>query len=142
MSDGVAVLGAAVVGAAVVGAAVVGAAVVGAAVVGAAVVGAAVVGAAVVGAAVVGAAVVGVADGVAVAAALVADALGDAVTDFKGWQDSLLPVKVAAAALPVITATATPPEPAVSRALPAIKVTALRRPCAIRILTQCLPLSP
>jgi hypothetical protein len=95
------------------------------------VVGAAVVGAAVVGAAVVGAAVVGVTDGVAVA--FVADALADAVTACRGSQDSLLPVAVAAAALPFMATIAAPPEAAVSRALPAIKVTARRRPCAIRI---------
>ena len=136
---GAAVVGAAVVGAAVVGAAVVGAAVVGAAVVGAAVVGAAVVGAAVAGAVVVGAAVVGAAVvGFAVAAGAddgfaVAEAAADALTDCSGSQDSLLPGGVAAAALPVMAATA-PPEAAVSRALPAIKVTARRRPCAIRIL--------
>jgi hypothetical protein len=143
---GTAVVGAAVVGAAVVGAAVVGAAVVGAAVVGAAVVGAAVVGAAVVGAAVVGAAVVGAAVlgagvevdvlgvGVVVAADAVADALADALAADTGWHDSLLPATaiVAAVALPDRAAT-TPPEAAVSRALPAIKVTARRRPCVIRI---------
>ena len=78
----------------------------------------------------VGVVVVGVADAVAVAV-VEADALADALAVCKGSQDSLLPVAVAAAALPVMTATA-PPEAAVSRALPAIKVTALRRPCAIR----------
>jgi hypothetical protein len=81
----------------------------------------------------VGVDVVAVADGVGVAEAFVADALGDALTSCRGSQDSLLPVAVAAAALPVMAATTTP-EPAVSRALPAIKVTALRRPRAIRTL--------
>jgi hypothetical protein len=121
------VVGAGVVGAVVVGAAVVGAVVVGAAVVGAAVVGAAVVGAAVVGAAVVGAAVVGATD-------VLADALADALATCSGSQDSLLPAAVAAAAVLPFRAATTPPEAAVSRALPAIKVTARRRPCAIRIL--------
>jgi len=76
---------------------------------------------------------VGVVDAFAVAEAFVADALGAGLTDCRGSQDSLLPGGVAAAALPVMAAT-TPPEAAVSRALPAIKVTARRRPCAIRIL--------
>jgi hypothetical protein len=74
---------------------------------------------------------VGVADGVAVA---VADALGDALATCSGSQDSLSPGAVAAVA-PLDMAT-TPPEAAVSRALPAIKVAARRRPCAIRILTN------
>lgn len=132
------VVGAAVVGAAVVGAAVVGAAVVGAAVVGAAVVGAGVVGAGVVGAGVdagVDAGALVVADAVAVAVAVaVGDALADALAADTGWQDSLLPATaiVAAVALPDRAAT-TPPEAAVSRAPPAIKVAALRRPYAIRI---------
>lgn len=109
---------------------------VGAGVVGVGVVGVGV-GAAVVEVPTVGAAVVVVADavGVAVAEAFVADALADAVASVKGSQDSLLPVAVAAAALPLRAAT-TPPEAAVSSALPAIKVTARRRPCAIRILTH------
>jgi len=81
-----------------------------------------------VGADVVGA---GVADGVVEAAA---DALGDAVTDSRGSQDSLLAGVVAAPALPPVIAATTPTEAAVSKALPAIKVTARRRPCAIRIL--------
>jgi hypothetical protein len=75
----------------------------------------------------VGVAVVGVADGVAVA---VAEAV--ALTACTGWQDSLIPDAVAADAL-LFSAATTPPEAAVSRALPAIKVTALRRPCAIRL---------
>ena len=87
-----------------------------------------------VGVGVVGADVVG-ADVVGVDFAGVADALGDALTDCRGSQDSLTPVAVAAAALPDTAAT-TPPEAAVSRALPAIKVTARRRPCAIRIPNQ------
>ena len=99
------------------------------------VVGAAEVGADVVGADVVGADVVGADDvdvvGVGVAVA-VADALGDALTTCRGSQDSLSPGVVAAVALLVMAAT-TPPVAAVSRALPAIKVTALRRPCAIRV---------
>jgi hypothetical protein len=78
---------------------------------------------------------VGVADGVAVAEAVAVDALGVAPTNCRGSQDSLTPVAVAAAALPDTAAT-TPPEAAVSRALPAIKVTARRRPCAIRIPNQ------
>jgi hypothetical protein len=98
------------------------------------VVGAVVVGAEVVGADVVGADVVGVADGVPVA-----EAVADALANCKGSQDSLLPVAVAAAALPDRAATA-PPEAAVSRVLPAIKVTALRRPCAIRIPNQYCPI--
>jgi hypothetical protein len=98
------------------------------------VVGADVVGADVVGAEVVGADVVGVADGVAVP-----EAVADALANCKGSQDSLLAVAVAAAALPVRAATA-PPEAAVSRVLPAIKVTALRRPCAIRIPNQYCPI--
>jgi hypothetical protein len=76
-----------------------------------------------------------VADADAVAEAFVADALADAVASFSGSQDSLTPVAVAAAAPPLRAAT-TPPEAAVSRALPAIKVTARRRPCAIRIPTN------
>ena len=68
-----------------------------------------------------------------VVAAVEAVVLGDALTAFRGWQDSLSPGAVAAVALLLIAATM-PPEAAVSRALPAIKVTALRRPCAIRIL--------
>jgi hypothetical protein len=64
-------------------------------------------------------------DVVALAAAVaVAAAAG------KDSQDSLVPVAVAAAALPAMTA-ATPPEVAVSRAPPAINVAALRLPCAI-----------
>jgi len=110
-----------------VGADEVGADEVGADEVGADVVGADVVGADVVGADEVGVDVVGV--GVAVA---VADALGDALTTCSGSQDSLSPGVVAAVALLVMAAT-TPPVAAVSRALPAIKVTALRRPCAIRV---------
>jgi hypothetical protein len=74
----------------------------------------------------VGVAVVGVADGVAVAEA-------DALTACRGWQDSLIPDAVAADAL-LFSAATTPPEAAVSSALPAISVTALRRPCAIRDL--------
>jgi hypothetical protein len=70
-------------------------------------------------------------------AAFAADALGDAPAECRGSQDSLLPVAVAAAAL-AATAATTPPEAAVSRALPAIKVTALRRPCAIRILARAI----
>jgi hypothetical protein len=66
------------------------------------------------------------------AEAFVADALADALATCTGSHDSLLPVAVAAAALPLMAAT-TPPEAAVSRALPAIKVTARRRPCAIQI---------
>ena len=130
------VVGAAVVGADVVGADVVGAEVVGADVVGAAVVGTAVVGAAVVGADVVGAEVLGVvlAD-VAAEAEVLADALADAGTDFTGVQDSAIPDVAAAAALLFIAAT-TPPDAAESSALPAIKVTARRRPRVIRILTQ------
>jgi len=58
-----------------------------------------------------------------------------ALPAFKGSQDSLSPGVVAAVALLVMAAT-TPPVAAVSRALPAIKVTALRRPCAIRILSH------
>jgi hypothetical protein len=72
---------------------------------------------------------------VGVGVAFVGDALGDAPADCMGSQDSLLPAAVAAAALPVMAATA-PPEAAVSRALPAIKVTARRRPCAIPIPNQ------
>jgi carboxypeptidase C (cathepsin A) len=68
-------------------------------------------------------------------AAFVGDALGDALTNCKGSQDSLVPDAAAAAAPPVMAAT-TPPEAAVSRALPAIKVTARRRPCAIRVPAQ------
>ena len=88
------------------------------------------VGAAVVGAlaADVGAGVVAVADGAAVAGAFV----GGALTGCRGSQDSLIPGAVAAAALPA-RAAAAPPVAAVSRALPAIKVTALRCPCATRI---------
>jgi hypothetical protein len=130
------VVGAEVVGAEVVGAEVVGAEVVGAEVVGAEVVGAEVVGAEVVGADVVGAEVAGT-EVVGVGVAFVGDALGDALADCMGSQDSLLPVAVAAAALPVMAATA-PPEAAVSRALPAIKVTARRRPCAIPIPNQSM----
>jgi hypothetical protein len=70
-----------------------------------------------------------------VVAAVEAVAVGDALTAFSGSQDSLSPGVVAAVALLVMAAT-TPPVAAVSRALPAIKVTALRRPCAIRILTH------
>jgi hypothetical protein len=84
------------------------------------------------------------ADADAVAEAFVADALADGPTDApatcNGSQDSLTPLAVAAAALPLMAAT-TPPEAAVSRALPAIKVTARRRPCAIRVLNLFRPLS-
>jgi len=55
-----------------------------------------------------------------------------APTDPRGSQDWLLPAAVAATALPDMAAM-TPPDAAVSSALPAIKVTARRRPCAIRI---------
>jgi hypothetical protein len=130
------VVGAEVVGADVVGAEVVGAEVVGAEVVGADVVGAEVVGADVVGADVVGAELVGT-EVVGVGLAFVGDALGDAPASCMGSQDSLLPAAVAAAALPAMAATA-PPEAAVSRALPAIKVTARRRPCAIHIPSQSM----
>jgi hypothetical protein len=85
-----------------------------------------------VGAGVVGAGVVGAADGVPVAEA---DALGDVLTTFSGSQDSLSPGVVAAAALPLMAAIVLA-EAALSRALPAIKVTARRRPCAIRISTN------
>lgn len=78
-----------------------------------------------VGAGVVGLGVVGVADGVAVA-------LGDALTTCTGSQDSLVPGRVAAVAPLAMAATALPVA-AESRALPAIKVIALRRPCAIRV---------
>jgi hypothetical protein len=71
---------------------------------------------------------VGVADGDAVAVA-------DALANCRGSQDSLSPAAVAAVA-PLDMAATTPPEAAVSRALPAIKVAARRRPCAIRILTN------
>ena len=133
---GAGVVGAGVVGAAVVGAGVAGAVVVGAGVVGAGVVGAAVVGAEVVGAGVVGADVLGVAlaDVVAEAEDL-ADALADAVTDFTGVQDSASPEVAAAAAL-LFSAATTPPDAAESNALPAIKVTARRRPRVIRVLAQ------
>jgi hypothetical protein len=43
---------------------------------------------------------------------------------------------VVAAAAPPVMATTTPPKAAVSRALPVIKVTARRRPCAILILVN------
>jgi hypothetical protein len=122
-------VGAGVEGGGVVGGGVVGGGVVGGGVVGGGVVGATVVGAAVVGAAVVGAAVVG-----ATVADLLADALADALATCSGSQDSLLPAAVAAAAVLPFRAATTPPEAAVSKALPAIKVTARRRPCAIRIL--------
>ena len=123
-------------GADVAGAGVVGAEVVGAGVVGAGVVGAAVVGAEVVGAGVVGADVLGVAlaDVVAEAEDL-ADALADALTDFTGVQDSASPEVAAAAAL-LFSAATTPPDAAESNALPAIKVTARRRPRVIRVLAQ------
>jgi len=61
-----------------------------------------------------------------------ADAEADALTPDRDSQDSLVPVVVAATAEPARAATALP-EAAVSKALPAIKVTALRRPCATRI---------
>jgi hypothetical protein len=61
---------------------------------------------------------------------VVALAAAVAVAADKDSQDSLVPVAVAAAALPAMTA-ATPPEVAVSRAPPAINVAALRLPCAI-----------
>jgi hypothetical protein len=88
-----------------------------------------------------------VADADAVAEALVADALAEALADeltdapatCTGSQDSLTPVTLAAA-LPLMAAT-TPPEVAVSRALPASKVTARRRPCAIRVLNPFRPIS-
>ena len=67
----------------------------------------------------------GVADGVAVA-------LDDALATCTGSQDSLVPGRVAAVAPLVMAATALPVA-AESRALPAIKVIALRRPCAIRV---------
>jgi hypothetical protein len=114
-----------------------GVGVVGADVVGADVVGADVVGAELAGADVVGVGVVGVADGVVVA---VADALGDALANCSGSQDSLSPGMVAAVA-PLDMAATTPPEAAVIRALPAIKVAARRRPCAIRIPTNTGPIS-
>jgi hypothetical protein len=76
-----------------------------------------------------------VADADAVAEAFVADALAEAPASCTDSQDSLTPLAVAAAALPLRVAT-TPPEAAVSRALPAIKVTARRRPFAIRIPTN------
>jgi hypothetical protein len=83
---------------------------------------------------VVGAAVV--ADALAVGVeVVVADALGDAPTACSGSQDSLLPGVVAAAA-PLVMATTTPPKATVNRALPAIKVTARRRPRAILILVN------
>jgi hypothetical protein len=66
---------------------------------------------------------------------VVADALADAPTACSGSQDSLLPAVVAAAAPPVMATTA-PPKAAVSRALPVIKVTTRRRPCAILILVN------
>ncbi len=125
-------VGAGVVGADVVGVDVVGVSVGGADVVGADVVGADVVGAELVGADVVGADVVGVADGVVV---VVADALGDALANCSGSQDSLSPGMVAAVA-PLDMAATMPPEAAVIRALPAIKVAARRRPCAILIPTN------
>jgi hypothetical protein len=129
------VVGAGVVGGGVVGAGVVGPGVVGAGVVGAGVVGSDVAGA-VVGADVAGAAVLGVAPVDAVPEAeAVADALADVVSDFTGSHDSAIPDVVAAVAL-LFIATTTPPEAAESSALPAIKVTARRRPCAIRILTH------
>jgi hypothetical protein len=124
------VLGAGVVGAGVVGSGVVGNGVVGSGVVGAGVVGAGVVGAEVAGAGVVAVDVVGVAVDLAVE---LADALGDALADFSGSQDSAIPDVVAAVAL-LFSAITAPPEAAVNSALPAIKVTARRRPCAIRIL--------
>jgi hypothetical protein len=74
--------------------------------------------------------VVGVADGV-----VVAEAVADALATCSGSQDSLSPGAVAAVA-PLDMAATRPPEAAVSRALPAIKVAARRRPCAIRILTN------
>ena len=61
----------------------------------------------------------------------VADGVADALTADKDSQDSLIPVAVAAVALPAMTA-ATPPEAAVNRAPPAINVAALRLPCAIK----------
>jgi hypothetical protein len=77
------------------------------------------------------------ADVAALAAAVaVTEAVAGALTADKDSQDSLVPVAVAAAALPAMTA-ATPPEVAVSRAPPAIKVAALRRPCVIRISHIC-----
>ena len=68
------------------------------------------------------------------AAVAVAAAVADALTAAKDSQDSLVPVAVAAAALPAMTAAT--PEAAVSRAPPAISVAALRLPCDINIPRQ------
>jgi hypothetical protein len=80
----------------------------------------------------VGVGVVGVGVGVGDAVVGFGVGVGDALATCTSWQDSASPGAVAAAALPA-KAAAAPPEAAVSRALPAIKVTARRRPCAIRI---------
>ena len=57
-----------------------------------------------------------------------------AVSGSSGSHDSLVPFAVvAAAAAPPLNAATAAPEAALSRAVPAIKVTARRRPCAIRV---------
>jgi D-aminopeptidase len=72
--------------------------------------------------------VVGVAVGFAVVEVFVGDGLEEAAGGWRGSHDSLLPAvaAVAAAALPAVAAR-TPPEAAVTRTLPAARVTAVRR---------------